>query len=259
MSALKLGAQLYTVREYTQNEKDFADTIKKIAAIGYRCVQVSGIGKDISAGFIRQVTDDYGIKVVLTHTSPERIKNETEKVIEEHEIFKCPGIGVGGMFGTERTADGFKQFADNFAPAVEKIKAAKKVFLYHNHDFEFVKYGEYGEKTGIDILLENTDKDGFRLTFDTYWAQFAEVDPAGFIEKYKDRIFATHLKDMAVINGKREMTEVCTGIMDFNKILEVSGQNNIIWHFVEQDEVRMDAFDSMKISFDNLMATGKFE
>jgi len=255
MSNLKLGAQLYTVREYTKTENDFADTIKKVAGMGYKYVQVSGIGAGISADFIRKVTDDNNIKVILTHTSPERIKNETEKVIEEHEIFRCDGIGVGGIFGVERSEDGYRQFAENFAPAVEKIKAAKKVFLYHNHNFEFVKYGD---KTGIDILLENTDKDGFKLTFDTYWAQFAEVDPAGFIEKYKDRIFATHLKDMAVIDGKREMTEVCTGIMDFNKILEVSEKYDILWHFVEQDEVRINAFDSLKLSFDNLMKTGKF-
>ena len=131
-----------------------------------------------------------------------------------------------------------------------------KVFLYHNHDFEFEKYDG---KTAMDILLENTDKDGFKLTFDTYWSQFAGVDPTEFIKNHADRIYVTHLKDMAIINDKKEMTEVCTGIMNFDKILQVSEQNNIIWHFVEQDEVRMDAFDSMKISFDNLMATGMFE
>jgi len=256
MPALKLGAQLYTVRKYTQNEKDFAETMEKIATIGYKYVQVSGIGGGISPDFIKQAADDNNLKVILTHTSPERIKKETEKVIEEHEIFNCGGIGIGGMFGHERTADGYKKFAEDFSPAIEKIKQSGKVFLYHNHDFEFEKYDG---KTGMDIILENTDKDGCKLTFDTYWAQFAGVDPADFIQKYNGRIHVTHLKDMAVINDKREMTEVCAGIMDFNKILEVSEKNNIIWHFVEQDEVKINAFDSMKISFDNLMATGKFE
>ena len=256
MSDLKLGAQLYTVRQYTQNEKDFAETMQKIAAIGYKYAQVSGIGGSISPYFIKQVCQDNNIKTILTHTSPARIKDETEKVIEEHSIFNCDGIGIGGMFGHERTQDGYKKFIDDFSPAIEKIKQSGKVFLYHNHDFEFVKYNG---KTGMDILLENTDKDGFKLTFDTYWAQYAEVDPVGFMENNYDRIYATHLKDMAVIDGKKEMTEVCTGVMDFNEILKVSQKNNILWHFVEQDEVRMDAFDSMKISFDNLMATGMFE
>jgi len=256
MPALKLGAQLYTVRKYTQTENDFADTMKKIADIGYKYVQVSGIGGDISPAFIKKAADDNNIKVILTHTSPARIKDETEKVIEEHEIFGCPGIGVGGMFGSPATEDGFKQFAENFAPAVEKIKKSKKVFLYHNHRFEFEKFNG---KTGIDILLENSDKDGFKLTFDTYWSQAGGIAPAEFIKKYADRIFVTHLKDMTVISDKSEMTEVCTGNMNFKRILKVSEKNGVLWHFVEQDEVRMDAFDSMKISFDNLMATGKFE
>jgi len=256
MPALKLGAQLYTVRQYTQTEKDFAETMEKIAKIGYKYLQVSGIGSSITPDFIKKVTEDNGLKVILTHTSPERIMKETEKVIEDHNIYNCDGIGVGGIFGVERSEDGYKKFIENFAPAIEKIKKSGKVFLYHNHNFEFEKYGN---KTGIDILLENSDQDGFKLTFDTYWAYFAGFDPVEFIKRYNSRIFVTHLKDMAIIDDKKVMTEVCTGIMDFNKILEVSKNNNIIWHFVEQDEVRMNAVDSMKISFDNLMATGKFE
>ena len=38
---MKIGAQLYTVREHTQNLKDFAETLKKVAEIGYTTVQVS--------------------------------------------------------------------------------------------------------------------------------------------------------------------------------------------------------------------------
>ncbi|MCL1859668.1 MAG: sugar phosphate isomerase/epimerase [Oscillospiraceae bacterium] len=256
MPNLKLGAQLYTVREFTQTEKDFAETMKKIAAIGYKYAQVSGIGGGISPYFIKQVSEDNNIKVILTHTSPQRIKNETEKVIEDHDIFNCAGIGIGGMFGHERTEDGYKKFCEDFAPAIEKIKQSGKVFLYHNHDFEFENYNG---KTGIDIVLENTDKYGLKLTFDTCWAQFAGIDPADFMEKYNDRIFATHLKDMFIVDNKIDMTEIGTGIMNFDKVLKVSEENNIIWHFVEQDEVKIDAFESMKISFDNLMAMGKFE
>ena len=256
MSELKLGAQLYTLREYTQNEKDFFETMKKIAAIGYKYVQVSGIGGDITPVMIKKAAEDNGIKVILTHTSAEKIKNETEKVIEEHEIFGCNAIGIGGMFGHARNKDGYKLFAGDFADAVEKIKKSGKVFLYHNHRFEFEKYDG---KTGMDIILENTDKDGFKLTFDTYWAQAGGVDSADFIKKNHSRIFTTHLKDMTVIDDKQEMTEILTGNMNFAEILEVSKKTGILWHFVEQDEVRIDAFESMKISFENLMATGRFE
>ncbi|MCL2099775.1 MAG: sugar phosphate isomerase/epimerase [Oscillospiraceae bacterium] len=251
---LKLGAQLYTLREYAKTEADFAKTIKKVADIGYRYVQVSGIGADIGAGAIKKITEDNNIKVILTHTPLGRIMDEPDKVIEEHSIFGCDGIGIGGFSG--RGADAFKGFAEDIAPVVSKIKAAGKFFLYHNHRFEFERFGGL---TGIDIMLENSDKSAFKLTFDTYWAQAGGVDPAQFIKDYKDSIFATHLKDMTVISDKAEMTEIKTGNMNFDRILKVSEKNGVVWHFVEQDEVRIDAFDSMKISYDNLIATGKFE
>jgi sugar phosphate isomerase/epimerase len=253
---LKLGAQLYTLREHTKTENDFAGTIKRVAEIGYKYVQVSGIGAGISAEFIKKVTEDNGVKVILTHTALDRIRNETEKVIEEHNIFDCPGIGLGGYYG-DRTAGGFKKFAEDMKPVVAKIKAAGKFFLYHNHRFEFEHFAP--GKTAIDIMLENSDTSAFKLTFDTYWAQAGGVDPAQFIKDYKDNIFVTHLKDMAVKEDKAVMTEIFTGNINFTRILKVSEKSGILWHFVEQDEVYMDAFESMKISYDNLMATGKFE
>ena len=39
---MKLGAQLYTVHDYTKNLKDFEESLKKISEIGYEYVQVSG-------------------------------------------------------------------------------------------------------------------------------------------------------------------------------------------------------------------------
>ena len=39
---MKIGAQMYTVREFAKNLDDFSETLKKIADIGYTTVQVSG-------------------------------------------------------------------------------------------------------------------------------------------------------------------------------------------------------------------------
>ena len=39
---MKIGAQLFTVRDFCQNLTDFEESLKKIADIGYKNVQVSG-------------------------------------------------------------------------------------------------------------------------------------------------------------------------------------------------------------------------
>lgn len=51
---MKTGAQLYTVRAYTQKERDFECTVEKIAQMGYKTVQLSAIGKDLKPERIRR-------------------------------------------------------------------------------------------------------------------------------------------------------------------------------------------------------------
>ena len=60
---MKTGAQLYTVRAYTQNEKDFSYTVNKIAEMGYKTVQLSAIGKDLKPERIREICDEAGVEM----------------------------------------------------------------------------------------------------------------------------------------------------------------------------------------------------
>ena len=39
---MEIGAQFYTVRELCKNINGFADTLKRVADIGYKTVQISG-------------------------------------------------------------------------------------------------------------------------------------------------------------------------------------------------------------------------
>ena len=82
---MKLGAQLYTLRNYLQNEKDFAFCMKEVAAMGYKTVQISGAGP-LSAKFMREVCDENGLSIVLTHIDGEKLLRHTDDVIRDHEI-----------------------------------------------------------------------------------------------------------------------------------------------------------------------------
>lgn len=256
MSKLKIGAQLYTIRNFMKTEADFTQSMAKIAKIGYKYVQVSGIG-DVSPKCIKEATEANGLKVILTHSNPARMLTNIDDVIAEHDLFNCNGIGVGGIHGVNRSYDGFMKFCENFAPVIEKIKAAGKTFLYHNHRFEFEQFE--GGKTGEQIILDNTDKDGCKLTYDIYWAQSGGIDSSDFIIKNKDRIFATHCKDMSVLNNEIIMVELLTGNLNYNGIFKTALEVGQEWHFVELDTTRIDPFDALKISYDNAVATGMFE
>ncbi|HOQ13479.1 MAG TPA: sugar phosphate isomerase/epimerase [Bacillota bacterium] len=252
MGKIHLGAQLYTVREKTKDKEMFLETVRRLAEIGYRYMQVSGVGPTVTPDVIAEAVETYGVKCVLTHVPLKRIIEETDEVIAEHDAFGCDAIGIGGIGNMyPHTQGGFAAFALDIAPAVAKIAAAKKKFLYHNHSFEFERFDG---KTALDMLMEITDPETVMFTFDTYWAQAAGIDPADYINRHGDRIFATHLKDMTVRNDKVVMTEVLTGNINFDAIISASINAGVKWHMIEQDYVYMDPFDSMRISYENLMA-----
>ena len=107
---LQTGAQLYTVRSYTQTIEDFTCTIQKIADIGYKAVQLSAVSKQIKPEQIREICDHAGISIVLTHSDPERILHHGDGLIKEHDILGCNYIGLGCMPDKYRTKEWLSHF-----------------------------------------------------------------------------------------------------------------------------------------------------
>jgi len=244
---MKIGAQLYTVREFTQTAEDFADTIKKVAGIGYKYVQVSAIGP-IPTQEVADICEANGVGIVITHTNPARIKDDTDAVIAEHRILGADYIGIGSMPMDYRNHEGIKRFIADYTPAAEKIHAAGMTFMYHNHAFEFARYDG---KLMMDYLVEGFPNMGF--TLDTYWVQAGGADPAAWLKKLSGRVNVVHYKDVAWLDDKLLMAEVMKGNLNWESIFAASRVAGVKFAMVEQDNCYgADPFVCLKTSFDNL-------
>ena len=71
---MELGAQMYTVHDYTKDLKSFEESLKRIAEIGYTCVQVSGTC-DYNPKWLKDKLEKYGLKCIITHTAPDKLIN----------------------------------------------------------------------------------------------------------------------------------------------------------------------------------------
>lgn len=251
MEKMNLGAQLYTLRAYAATVKMFPHAMEMIAKMGYKYVQMSGQCDEVTPEMMLSEAKKNGLQIGLTHWDDDAIINDTLGVLEIHDKFGCDGIGIGGMPRPMRRYEGYAEFFEKYGRAIETIGKYGKHFCYHNHWFEFERY-ENG-KTGMEMLIENAPE-GFALTFDTAWAHHGGVDCAQFIRKYGDRIYATHLKDLTIVNDEVKAAEVLEGNMNFDSIVEECRKAGIKWHFVEQDESRRNVADSLKMSYDNIVA-----
>lgn len=252
---MKTGAQLYTLRTYTQNEKDFAFSMKAVAEIGYTQVQISAIGP-ISPERVREICDENGLEIVLTHTNQERILNDTQAVIREHEILGCKYIGLGSMPERYQSPHWLSHFAMDFKEPAKKIAAAGKLMMYHNHAFEFERYNG---KRLIETLTEAFTAEEMGFTLDTYWVQAAGCDVVQWLKILADRIPCVHLKDMDVVEGQQVMAPVGAGNMNFDAILNALEKTGKTAHLlVEQDVCRESPFVCLKKSYDYLAQKGYF-
>ena len=70
---MQIGAQMFTTRELCKNLEGFAETLTRIADIGYKTVQVSGTCP-FEAEWLKAQLKRTGLQCVLTHTPPPRLR-----------------------------------------------------------------------------------------------------------------------------------------------------------------------------------------
>ena len=255
MSSTCLAAQMYTVREFTKTPADIAASIKKVRALGYEAMQTSAFG-DIDPKELKKIADDEGMAICATHISFEQMRDDTQAVIDEHNIWECKYPAIGGMPAEYREAggDGYRRFAVEASEVARKLADAGLTFAYHNHSHELERFGD---RTGLDILFEDSDPEVFQMEIDTYWIQHGGADPAAWIRKAAGRSDLVHVKDMRMKGREQLFAEVGEGNLNWSSIVEASKEAGAKWYIVEQDQCYdRDCFDSLGISLKNLKAMG---
>lgn len=259
---MELGAQLYTLHDYCKDLKGFEESLKRVAEIGYKVVQVSGTC-DYNPKWLKDKLDKYGLKCVLTHVKPwNKLVYATKYIIEDHDILDCKYIGLGSMPNGGNNdmdmEDVLNTFIETFKPVAKEIKDSGKYFMYHNHEFEFFKFKN--GKTAFDIMLEEIPAEIMGITLDTYWVQSGGLHPAGLIRKLKGRCPAIHLKDFLLLRDRSEKHRFCAcgdGNLDFAEILDACKYAGVEYALVEQDNCfGEDPFACLERSYKYLKSIG---
>lgn len=252
MAETTVAAQMYTLREFTKTPADIASSLKKVAAMGYGAIQSSGMGP-IDPKELKSIADGEGLTICATHTSYDRMKDDPDGVIEEHQLWGCSYPAIASMPGPRDVGEeGFRAFAREASDVAARLGEGGMIVSYHNHSFELVRFGN---KTGLDVILE--EGENLQLEIDTYWIQHGGGDSAAWIRKAKGRADLVHVKDMIVIGGREQMfAEVGEGNLNWPAIMDACKEAGTKWYIVEQDRCDRDPFDSLEISLKALQGMG---
>lgn len=248
-----LGVNMYSARVFTQNLSDLRVALKRVAAIGYKAIQISAFGpmdpKDVAA-----VVEDNGLTVAATHVAWPRFLHDRDAVISEHKLWKCEHPAIGSLPKEYNDLDGLRRFVEELPPVLDDLEREGLDFSYHNHSHELARWDG---KTWLQRLLEEADP-RLKWEIDIYWIQHGGGDPALWLRKLAGRIPLLHIKDMAVTPEREQrFAAIGEGNMNLDPILREARSAGVRWYLVEQDQsYGKDPIDELAVSYRACRALG---
>jgi sugar phosphate isomerase/epimerase len=260
----QLGLQLYTLEDAPS--KDLHGSLKEVAGIGYRTVQISQTyGR--SAQQLRSALDRAGLACPAIHVLPRpathswdlegdmsRLADDIYTLGATYAVVPAPrysdalvdalnhpppgGFNADKLLGALKLmgADDWKRTADLMNEKAEVLARSGIRVGYHNHGFDFVPVAN--GKSGYDILLERTDPKLVDLELDVGWAVSAGQDVKALFHRANGRIRTLHLKDTARVSSNPmdlASTDVGTGIVNWREVFGLIRENRVRYLFVEQE------------------------
>ena len=261
MPTLKPAVQLYTLQNDVK--ADFAGTVKKLADIGYKGVELAGYGSAGSAEAARRACDDAGVVACGAHVMIDRFQNEMEAVVSEMKTLGTKTVAVPWI-GEDRRGAAYVQTAEFLQRAAVACREAGLTLCYHNHAFEFEPipaspaHPELEGKDGMDVLFSDAAPD-LKSELDVFWVKVGGHDPAAYVAKLGGRVTLLHLKDMAA-GGGNKFAPVGEGTLDFPSIVAAGAKAGVEWGVVEQDNCYdTPPIEAVRTSFENLKKMGLIE
>lgn len=233
---MEAGLNLYSLHKLIKEPEEYRDICHKVKEMGYSYAQYSG--RPLEPELIRSVQEETGLTIVLTHVPIERILDDTHKLMEDHAVFGCRNIGLGGLPRAILLDE------SKLLETLAKLNEAGRVmaengfkFFYHNHNNEFYKLSN--GQCIMDYMIENCPYINF--TADTYWIQYGGGDVRSYLEKMDGRIGCIHLKDYRTVIGednrfRPQFAPVGEGNLDFAAIVPVAKASGTEYFLVEQDD-----------------------
>ena len=251
-----LGVQLYTVRSVLNTKP--AETLQALDRIGYREAEVTWATVDAICAELKKTR----LRAVSAHLDSALFTPENAGKLTA-AIAHCKELGLqyavypylplkerGGL-------DKFKALADTLNRAGEECRKAGLECCYHNHAFEFEPMGA---TTGMQVLLNGTDKALVKWEMDVFWVSVGGHDPVDMLRKHAGRVPLLHLKNKAEgmpvqyneTVPRTAYKEVGNGVLDIPAILKAASAAGVQHYFVEQDQTPGDPVESLRQSYEYL-------
>ena len=237
---IPIGLELYSVRH--ELEKDPSETLKRVAQMGYECVEFFAPYYQWTSDHAKEVRkqlDGLNLRCYSTHNDKKNFTDDgLDKAIELNKILGTHFIVLASA-GNLKSLDEWKQVADLLNKANSRMESDGLHAGYHNHDLE---WKPIDGKKPMEILADSTDK-SIMLQLDVGTCVEAGSDPVAWITANPGRIKSLHLKEWSPDQGYKVLFG--EGVAPWKKIFAAAEHGGgVEYYLIEQEGSRFPEFET---------------
>lgn len=240
-----ISVQMYTLRE--ECEKDFIGTLERVAGLGFDGVEFAGY-YDVDPADLKKELDRLGLRASGSHFPLKPLEENFEANLKAQKTLGSRYLIVAYPLDRMEREEEYTELAAKLNKMGKRCREEGITLCYHNHDFELK---EFGNRTGLDILLQETNPEYVQAEPDVYWITYAGKDPKEWMTAYNGRTPLVHLKDMTKDNA-RTFAPLGKGTINLKNVIELEEEAGVEWWVIEQDECEGSPLDSIQISIEYL-------
>ena len=241
---LPIGCQTYPVREALG--KDFEGTLRELAGVGYRRIEMcsppgyerSGYGPlvNMKASEMREKIKAAGLGCESCHYTFRELKESlNDRIAYAKELgLKQMVLSSFGLAQTATLAD-WARAAGELNVIGEQTKKAGLQTGFHNHATEFK------EIDGVliyDKLLSELDSKLVKMQFQVSVVSLG-FEAATYMTKYPGRFCSLHLQDWSA--AEKKQMPIGQGSVDWKKLFAAAKKGGVKNYFVEMNMAAMKA------------------
>jgi sugar phosphate isomerase/epimerase len=258
---VQIAAQLYTLRDFLKTPADIAAAMPRVRKAGYATAQISGVGP-IDPAELRRIMLDAGVEPIGAHVGVDQFRNDLAGTIATCRQWGIGYVAIPWLDCSKLTtvAD-WKVLAKEFNAFGKACASEGIVLQYHNHMFEFEKFGVKngrGGMTFLEMLFKYTNPKYLQAELDLGWVARGNENLVAWIGRMKGRLDQVHLKDWGVKANQPVWRAVGEGGIDWPPVLKACKAAGTTCFIVEQDAcpITNDPFLSLAVSRQNLKKMG---
>lgn len=230
----RLSIQLYTLRSL-ENLDRILDTV---AQAGYRNVETVGSHLD-DADNVAAKLKDRGLKASSSHVSLAALREKPDAVVRA-----CRTLGFKDLFmpavppeQRDMDAAGWRALGRELGEMARHFEKEGIRLGYHNHHWELKP--KDGHKTALELIFEEAEGSPLTWQVDVAWLVRGNVDPKAWIDRYRDRVAAAHVKDIAPPGQNEDQdgwADVGSGVLNWRDLWKSCRAAGAGWMVVEHDK-----------------------